>query len=134
MTDANLLELLNGAAVVPGLIVIALLTRYIVKEAKRRGLHPLNWGRFPPGMNLVLAMFLFVIGVWGEKVSKWAWRAFGAGPFGISLTASLIFFGFLIIIGLLCKIRALTRPDFGNWPWLASAAVTALVIGMLAYL
>lgn len=128
MTDADLLELLNGAAIVPGFIVIGLLFRYLVKEAQRRGLHGLDWRHFPPSMNLVLAMFIFVVAVWGEKVFKWGWRFFGAKDFGAGLTVFLIFFGSFVVIGSLCKIRALTRPDFGDGPWLISASLSAVAI------
>jgi hypothetical protein len=35
----------------------------------------------------------------------------------------LLFGAGIIAIGSLCKIRAISKPSFGNWPWLASLAL-----------
>jgi len=135
MNYAATLELLNGAAIVPAIIVTVLLTRYLVKESHRRGLHGLDWFHLPAGMNLVLAMFLFNNAVLGERIIKWAWRRFlGADDFGIAESGALIFCGALIVIGSLCKVRALTHPDFGNGPWLMATAISAAaVVALLVF-
>ena len=133
MTDpALILETLNGAAIVPGVICTILFTRYMVKETHRRGLRGLDWFHLPPSMDLILAMFLFNSAVLGERVVKWIWRRFfGADDVNAGEAAGMILFGSVIIIASLCKIRALTRPDYGNGPWLVSVAAT---IGAIAAL
>lgn len=131
MADADLLELLNGAAIVPGIILIALHFRYLVKEAHRRGLRGWAILRYPPSMSLMLSAFILIVALWGEKGSKWLWRFLGAGPLGISLTSALTFFGTIIVVGMLCKIRALTYPDSGNKPWLISSALTIVAVVLL---
>jgi hypothetical protein len=133
MTDhALFLEILNGAAVTPELICLAMLAVYLCRESRRRGLHALDWFRLPPSMNLVLAMFIFDAGVWLRSLTIWIWRRFfGAGDFSAVQTSILIIGGALIVVGSLCKVRALTHPDHGAVPWFASAYVTAVAIVVL---
>lgn len=135
MNDSDFLEMLNGVMIVPGAIVIGLLVRYLVKEALRRGLHGLDWIHFPAPMNLILSTFIVMVAVLGEKIVKWTWRRFlNVNDLGISESVTLIFFGALLVVGTLCKIRALTHPTYGNWPWLASSSATVIAIAwMLAF-
>lgn len=126
------LEILNGGAIAPELICLVLLGLYLAKEYRRRGGRSVNWFRLPPGMALVVAMFIFDFGVCVRSVTIWAWRRFfDAGDFGAMQTALLVAGGALIVVGSLCKIRALTAPDRGNGPWLVASAVSLAAIGLL---
>lgn len=133
MSSTLFLEILNGGAVTPELVCLVLLTIYLSKEAKRRGLRRRDWFKLPPSMNLILAMFVYDIGVFIRSVSVWAWRRFsgGVGDFDGIEGLALVIGGALIVIGSLCKIRALTRPDHGDAPWLAASAASAFMIGLL---
>lgn len=133
--DGRLLELLDGATIVPGLIVLAYLTRYLWREAKRRKLRGFDWIHFPPGMNLVLSMFIFSAAVVAEKITRWSWRLFDtAGVLAAAQTIALFVFGNLIIAGMLCKLRALTYPDQGNAPWVISAVLSgAAILALLVF-
>lgn len=133
MSASSLLELLNGGAVTPEMLWLVLLGVYLSKEAKRRGLRAVDWFSLPPSMNLILAVFISDLGVTLRSATVWAWRRFngGAGDFSSIETAALIVGGTLIVVGSLCKIRAITEPDHGNGPWLlsmASAVVAILVL------
>lgn len=136
MTDhAFFLEILNGGAVTPELLCLVLLGIYLSRESRRRGLHALDWFALPPSMNLVLAMFIFDSGVWLRSITIWVWRRFfGAGDFSAMQTALLIVGGGLIVVGSLCKIRALTAPDHGRAPWLlASIATLAAIVAIVVF-
>ena len=129
------LEVLNGGAVTPEWIWLVILTVYLSRESRRRGLHFFDWFNLPPSMNLILAVFIVDISIVTRSLVVWWWRRFdGAGTFGPIQTTALIVSGFFILAGTLCKIRALTHPDFGNGPWLAATAVTiASVVGLIIF-
>lgn len=132
MNASLFLEILNGGAVTPELLCLVLLGIYLSKESRRRGLRWFNWFDLPPSMNLILAMFIFDAGVWSRSVIIWSWRRFTVAPnFNRIETVGLIVGGLLIVLGSLCKIRALTRPDHGDGPWLAASAGTVTMIGVL---
>jgi hypothetical protein len=126
-------EVLNGGAVTPEIVWLVLLGVYLFREGRRRGVRGWGWLNLPPSMNLVVAMFVCDLGISLRSATVWAWRRFqgGVGDFSV-LQSSLLLAGCaLIIVGSLCKIRALTKPDHGDRPWLialASAIVAILVL------
>ncbi len=132
---AFFLEMLNGGAITPELFWLVLLARYLTRESKRRGLHAFDWISLPPSMDLMLAIFISDFGVWLRSVTVWVWRRFdGGGEFNQAQQALLIAGGALIVVGYLCKVRALTRPDEGDKPWLVAMGCTAVVlIAMLVF-
>ena len=135
MTSIVFRELVNGAAVTPELICLILLAVYLSRESRRRGLSALNWFHFPPSMNLVLAIFIFDLGVSIRSTTIWVWQRFyGSGDMGEGLGSILILSGGLIVFGALCKIRALTEPDHGFRRWLLAAVLTAAMIIVLIVL
>lgn len=129
------LEILNGGAITPELIWMVLLARYLMTEAQRRGLNGFDWLHLPPSMNLILAVFICDAGVWLRSVTIWVWRRFlGSGDLSALQLGLLGLGGALIVVGYLCKIRAVTRPDKGNGPWLRAGALSgAAIIAMLLF-
>jgi hypothetical protein len=131
-TSAFFLEMLNGGAITPELLWLVLLSIYLMRETRRRGLNALDWFALPPSMDLILAVFISDSGVCLRSVTIWAWRRFGGGgAFNPMQELLLIAGGALIVVGALCKIRALTRPDHGDGPWLLSMALTAVVLVLM---
>lgn len=133
MTRAStLLELLNGGAITPEAIWLVLLTIYLVKESRRRGLHAFDWLHLPPSMNLILAIYITDAGVTFRSIAVWGWRYMGGAPsFNPWEAGALIVGSALIVVGFLCKIRALTAPDHGDGPWLFSLIATVAAILVL---
>src|SRR5258708_20127512 len=121
---ARILGALNAAALIPAVIFLVLASRYLIRESIRRGLHPLNWFNLPHSMNLALAMVIFDIFVILRLGTTVLWYMLAQRIISINLLFLISIIG--IIIGLLCKIRALTEPDYGNLPWLGSAILTVL--------
>lgn len=134
MNPDLLLELLNGSAFTPELLCLAVLANYLAREARDRGLRWYDWGHLPLNMDLILAVFICDFGLFVRTAITVAWRFFGMGDFNAAQVAGLVGGGIFITLGFLCKIRALTRPDYGNRPWIISAilsASTTLAIGIL---
>lgn len=121
---ARTLQALNAAALIPAVIFLVLASRYLIRESIRRGLHPLNWFNLPHSMNLALAMVIFDIFVILRLGTTVLWYMIGQKILPIELMFLVSVTG--IIVGLLCKIRALTEPDYGKLPWLGSAVLTVL--------
>jgi len=121
---ARILAALNAAALVPTVVFLILASRYLIRESTRRGLHPLNWFNLPHSMNLALAMVIFDIFVILRLGTTVLWYMIGPKILPIELMFLISITG--IIIGLLCKIRALTEPEYGRLPWLGSAVLTVL--------
>ena len=114
------------------LCFLACMAVYLWRETARRGLGVRAWFlHMPPSMHLAIAIFVFDSGVWLRSAVIWGWRRFfGAGDFGAMQLSLLAYGGAVIVIGSLCKIRAITKPDYGNGPWLASAGAVALFLGV----
>lgn len=135
MNAAFFLEILNGGAVTPELIWLGMLTIYLGKEARRRGFRWWNWFHLPPSMDLMLAIWIFDAAIVARSWVVWAWRRFDdGGDFAEWHLAALTVSGFFILAGALCKIRAWTRADYGNWPWLVSCLLTIIsIIGLVIF-
>ena len=131
--SAFLLEILNGSAITPELLWLVLLTIYLCKETRRRGLHMLDWFSLPASMDLILAIYISDAGVLLKALVVWAWRRFTPGAeFNEMQVMLLILSSSMIVVGALCKIRAWTRHDHGITPWIiATLSTLAVAIAML---
>jgi hypothetical protein len=130
------MELLNGAGMVIELFFIVFLSIYLWRETQRRGFGFRGWWgwHLPPSMNLAVAVMAFDIGVFVRTAVVWAWRRFYQGSdFGTMQVALLALGAIAILVGGLCKIRAVSFPDYGHGPWLATAGATALFAAATVY-
>lgn len=125
----RILAVLNGAAIFPALVGLVLLALYLARESRRRGLRSMDWLKLPPSMNLVLAMFIFDVGVCLRMVATWIWYASGEQLAAIENLLGLTYL--VMTIGQLCKIRALTQPDYGTVPWLVVSVLTVTTASLL---
>lgn len=130
-SSAFFLEILNGGSIAPELIWMTMLGVYLSRESQRRGLRWFDWFRLPPSMNLILAVFICDAGVCLRSIIVWGWRRDGAGEFNEMEVAGLIVGSALIFCGYLCKIRAWTHPDYGDWPWVVACIVSAIMVVVL---
>lgn len=128
VSDGLALELINGAGAILDACFLLLIGFYLVKEHRRRGLAFSDWlGGLPPSMHFAVAVAACDAGILLRTSSSWVWRRFyAAGPFPSWLLALLILGGVGIVVGMLCKIRSISRPDYGDAPWLI--ALYALTI------
>lgn len=124
------LEIINGAAHIAGLFFLWHLGLYLYRETRRRHLSAKDWFfGLPVSMHLAVAILVCDIGVWLKAVVVWIWRAYyGAGQFSATMLAALWVGSLIIVVGSLCKIRAITRPDHGDGPWLIAAGAVAIFV------
>ncbi len=128
---AHLLEALNGAALLPVFLSLLFLGFYLSRESRRRGLGALNWFHLPPSMNLVFAMFVFNLGIAIRLATTFLWYLIGEklAPLQFLFLVAIV----LIIMGALCKIKALTDPEYGRGPWLAAILGTGVLLALLLF-
>jgi hypothetical protein len=79
----------------------------------------------PPAIALAMVLYLENTGTLLTRTTVWFWRFTSSGeqPFTDTQMGFLLAGAFLTAVGLLLMIRLLSRPRFGEWPWVASAAV-----------
>jgi len=126
-----LLELFNGSDVILRGIFMLWALRYLWVETRRRNLHFLDWllFRLPPSMGFIIAVVVSDTSVWLRDIAIWAWRRFDhALDFSPWQLGLLIFAGVISIVGGLCKIRSVTKPDYGDEPWLICLTLVLVFI------
>lgn len=126
-----LLELFNGGVVLLEGLFLLWALRYLWLETRRRNLTFHSWWRdgFPPSMGFIVAVIVFDFSGWLRSFVVWTWRRFNnAGSFSQWQLYTLIAAGVIGVIGALCKIRAVTKPDYGNEPWLICLALVIVFI------
>lgn len=130
MTMPLLLELFNGGFVLLEGVFLLWAVRYLWIEGRRRDLRFIDYfGRLPPSMGLVVAVIVFDFSSWLRSLVIWNWRRFyAAGTPALWHQHALIVAGAIGIIGALCKIRAVTKPDYGNEPWLFCLGLIAVYV------
>lgn len=131
MNSATLSELLGSSIPFPAAVWLTLLGIYLANESVRRDLHPLDWFNLPPSMNLIVAVFVGDAGDLVRSIGVLTWRRGGGGEFTPFVTACFLLSGGLVVMSLLCKIRAWTLPDHGHAPWLLTLVGCILVVALL---
>ena len=70
-------------------------------------------------MGFIIAVLVADFSTWLHSFVIWIWRRFyDSGPYTLWQMELLLLCGVIGIIGGLCKIRAVTKPDYGDEPWL----------------
>ena len=124
-----LLELFNGGSVLLEGVFLLWALRYLWLEKRRRNLRLLDWARFPPSMGFIVAVMTFDFASWLRSLVIWSWRRFyHSGEFMQWHLILLVLAGGIGIVGALCKIRAVTKPDYGDEPWLICLALTLVFV------
>jgi hypothetical protein len=130
-----LLELFNGSDAILRSIFMLWALRYLWVETRRRSLGFADWVFFklPPSMGFIIAVIVSDVSVWLRDITIWAWRRFYyANAFDSWQLGSLLIAGTIGVVGGLCKIRSVTRPDYGDGPWLSCLAlVLAFIVASL---
>ena len=124
-----LLEFSNGGVMVLEGLFLLWALRYLWLEYRRRNLSTKDWFKLPPSMSFIVAVIVFDFSVWLRAVAIWSWRKFyGAAAFPDWQIVLLLVAGVIGVVGALCKIRAVTKPDYGDEPWLICIAILIVFI------
>ena len=123
----TLLAVING---VWGLLAFALAlvtVVYVYQEGTERRLTIRQWlFGMPLGMRVAVAIMIIAFGVVLTRGTIWVWRTlYGGGPFTQTMLALLLTGAVLGAVGFLCAIREISKPLYGDWPWLAALVACA---------
>lgn len=126
-TLIRLLDTMNGVITIMSAALIVILTAYLI--SRRREINFLAVS-LPIGMSLALAIYVREMGSLLTRLVLWAWlRVGGVSLPATGIQASLMLIGaFGMIFGLLWLIAILSRPQWGDWPWLATAAAAIVYL------
>ncbi|HXP66173.1 MAG TPA: hypothetical protein VN815_11925 [Steroidobacteraceae bacterium] len=128
------LEQVNAAASLLTFSLLIFLTFYLWDWLVYKGRTP--WRALliglPPAIALAALLYLDKVGTLLTRSVVWMWRVFGEGvvPFTDAETFFLLGGSLITSIAVLLMIRLLTRPRFGDWPWMASASITCLYLAV----
>lgn len=117
-----ILELINGSISILTFFLLLFLTIYLKYDLHRANF---TWKTFflsSTAVSLVVAMFFDKIGTLMTRTVIWAWRVKGGTIVLNGIEDLFLVTGaFFTALGSIMLIRVLSRPRFGNWPWLISA-------------
>lgn len=118
------LELINGSIAILSFFLLFFLTTYLVSDIKREGFSFKTFFWMSTAASLVVSLFIEKTGTFATRTVIWLWRTNGGGVvFDQTQDFFLIFGSLLTTAGLVMMIRVLSRPRFGNWPWMVSTIV-----------
>ena len=128
-----ILEQVNGVIIVLSFCLLTVLFVYLFVEVRRR---KLSWQdafsiNIPIGMSLALALLTEEVGVLILRGAIFTWRRFGGeavGPMTETQRLLLLAGTILCAFGILWLTRILSRPMFGDWPWLVAAGLSGLYL------
>lgn len=107
------LEVLNGNGLITETVFLVCIVLYLRQELRERKLGLMDWWhlRLPHHINFAVAVMVCDTGVWIRAGAVWFWRRFmGSGLMPMWLFMLLALGIVFIIVGGLCKIRALSYP------------------------
>lgn len=133
MTEEEFSQHLNGVSVAICGVFMVWAIVFLWRETRRRKLTPIDLViRMPPPMCFTFAVLVFDSGVWLRAMVIWVWRRFyDSGPFGPYQLAGLTAGAFLIAVGGLMKVRAVTKPDWGDLPWMCCFGLACFLFFLL---
>lgn len=125
------LEVLNGnwslAAIALTIICAIYLLHELAAEFAKSGRGDLSWrARLTLGMRVALAVMTLSVGVAIRSLEVTRWRIMDGGDPSKLNQAWLGVGGTMALLGFLCCIREISKPLYGDRPWLYTLA--AMVI------
>jgi hypothetical protein len=129
MGNSFLLEVLNGNWGIAGAALTIICAFYLAHETF--ALKVLGWGwrgRITRGMRVATAVMTSSFGVAIRSAEIVHWRMSGGSLADIS-QFWLILGGVIALVGFLCTIREISKPLYGNAPWIWTLAAMAIYTG-----
>lgn len=89
--------------------------------------------RLTRSMRVMAGVFALSLGVAISSLEKSRWRMFGGDLPDLSKTALLVG-GVLALVGFICTVREISKPLYGNAPWICTVVAMALyTVGSVAW-
>jgi hypothetical protein len=126
MGNNFLLEVLNGNWGIAGGALTIICGFYLAHETF--ALKVLGWGwrkRITRGMRVATAVMTSSFGVAVRSAEVVRWRMSGASPADLS-QFWLTFGAVIALVGFLCTIREISKPLYGNAPWIWTLVAMAI--------
>lgn len=130
MSVNTLLEVTNGVWTILTFCALVVLTIYLVDGWRRNELNWRDLVSLPLAMALALSMHIQNAGTFISRGTIWFWRATTHGkiPLNDTYQVMLIIGAAVAAAGILLSIRLLSRPRFGDMPWMLSAGLVVLYV------
>jgi len=117
-----ILEIQNGDWGIAAAALAVICGFYLAHETVARKAWGWTWRqRWTQGMRNAVAIGTMAMGVAIRSAAAWAWRNSGGDLKDLSQTWLLIG-GVIAVVGFLCVIREISKPLYGNAPWLWTLA------------
>lgn len=118
------LEVINGSISILTYFVLLFLGYYLITEL---GLKRFTWKNLfiiSTAIGLAFSLFIEQLGSFLTRMIIWFWRMAGANvPFTPTQNGMLVLGAAITMVGLIMMIRVLSRPRFGEWPWVIATAI-----------
>lgn len=129
-TLSFILELLNGTSSILVFFLLVWLSFHLYDRHSEDGIGIVaSVLGMAGGVSLALYLYVEQAGLFLTRAVVFNWRINGAMyPFTFSQNIIFGLGAFMVSSGILLMIRLLSRPRFGEWPWVMTAAVTSLFV------
>lgn len=118
MNSGFLLELLNGNWGIAAAALTIICGVYLSHEAIARNINLWERDRMTLGMKVSVGLFFLSLGVAIRSAEVYFWRRLGASDLNALNQTWLILGSGIALVGFLCCIRVISRPLYGNAPWI----------------
>ncbi len=128
MANLNfILEQINGSVSLLTFFFLCWCSWYLWEFFSYRGTYSLRTALvgLPPAIGLAVILYVEKTGSLMTRGAVWVWRTTTGGMEIFSKFEMLFLFSGAILsaFGMLLLIRILSRPRFGEWPWIASGII-----------
>lgn len=129
MTIEYVLEILSGCWSILSICFLVFLISYLVGQYRENKLTANDLWSLPLGMVVAVSLVVQNFGSLTSRLTIWIWRHFYTGtPLSMVELYALALSAFVAGIGTLMLIRVFSKPRYGDFPWIFSAAITAAYI------
>lgn len=116
--NESILETLNGNWGIAAAALAVICAIYLIHEGIAYRVFGRGWrDRLTRSMRIMSGVLAVSVGVGISSIEKARWRMFGGDIHNLSKTWLLIG-GVLALVGFLCLVREISKPLYGNGPWI----------------
>lgn len=134
MSSGFLLELLNGNWGIAAAALTIICGIYLSHESIARRIPIWDRSRMTLGMRVSVGLFFLSAGIAIRSAEVYLWRRFGGSDLSELNQPVLVIGSALALIGFLCCIRVISRPLYGNWPWVGTLiAMTGFTVATIMH-